>query len=274
MVAFTEWYDYGFGVTFRIKEKIFEEKTSYQKIEIYETDGSGKMLVIDGAIQFLEKWEKMYHEILVHPVLLAHNNPKNVLIIGGGDGGALREVLKHKEVESAKVVEIDRKVVEVVRRYMPIDNGAFDDPRAELIIDDGIKFVRESKESFDVIIIDSTDPEGPAKELFNVPFYKDCYRILKNDGIAVTQSGGAYFHTKESLFVYKNMKSVFDRVYPFFFTVIGYAPSWGFTVGTKGSIDFLSIDKEKGKRLDTIYYDPEYHERMLFIPRELRKQMM
>jgi len=271
MVAFTEWYEGGYGVSFRIKGKVFEKKSKYQKIEVYETEGFGRMLVIDGAIQFIEKWEKMYHEILVHPVMLAHPNPENVLIIGGGDGGALREVLLHETVKKVKVVEIDKEVVDTVKKYIPIDNGAFDNGRSELIIDDGIKFVKESKDKYDVIIIDSTDPKGPAEELFNVPFYKDCYRILKDKGLVVTQSGGAYFDTKVSIRVAKNMKEVFDKVHPFFFSVIGYAPSWGFSVGVKGDIDFLKIDEKRGSSIKTEYYDPEYHERMLFLPRKMRE---
>jgi len=271
MVAFTEWYEGGYGVSFRIKGKVFEKKSKYQKIEVYETKGFGRMLVIDGAIQFIERWERMYHEILVHPAMLAHPNPEDVLIIGGGDGGALREVLLHETVKKAKVVEIDKEVVDVVKKYIPIDNGAFDSDRSELIIDDGIKFVRESRDKYDVIIIDSTDPKGPAEELFNVPFYKDCHRILKDKGLLVTQSGGAYLDTKLSIRVAKNMKEVFDKVHPFFFSVIGYAPSWGFSVGVKGDINFLKIDEKRGSSIKTEYYDPKYHERMLFLPRKMRE---
>lgn len=273
MVAFTEWYEGGYGVTFRIKRRILEKQSKFQKIEIYETDGFGKMLVIDGAIQFVEGWERMYHEILVHPVMLAHPNPKDVLIIGGGDGGALREVLMHDTVERARVVEIDEEVVKVTRMYTPIDNGAFDNEKSELIIDDGIKFVRTSKDKYDVIIVDSTDPKGPAEELFNIPFYKDCYNILKDRGLIVTQSGGAYFDKKISIMVCKNMKEVFDKVYPFFFSVIGYAPCWGFAVGVKGDIDFLKVDKKRGEKIRTEYYDPMYHERMLFLPRNFREMI-
>ena len=164
-------------------------------------------------------------------------------------------------------------MVDIVRKYIPIDNGAFDNGKSELIIDDGIRFVKRSKDKYDVIIVDSTDPKGPAEELFNVPFYRDCYNLLREKGLIVTQSGGAYFDTKLSIKVVKNMKQVFDKVHPFFFSVIGYAPSWGFSVGVKGSIDFLKIDKERGKSLKTEYYDPEYHERMLFLPRKMRETM-
>lgn len=273
MVAFTEWYKGGYGVSFRIKGRIFEKMSKYQKIEVYETEGFGRMLVIDGAVQFVEGWEKMYHEILVHPVMLAHPYPRDILIIGGGDGGALREVLLHKTVRKAIVVEIDRDVVDTVRNYIPIDGGAFDNNKSELIIYDGVRFVKESKDKYDVIIVDSTDPKGPAKELFDVPFYKNCYNILRDRGLIITQSGGAYFDTNLIIDVTRNMKEVFERVHPFLFSIIGYAPSWGFCVGVKGDIDFLKIDGERGREIRTEYYDPIHHERMLFLPRKIREVM-
>ena len=273
MVAFTEWYEGGYGVSFRIKGKILDRKSKYQRIEVYETEGFGRMLVIDGAIQFIERWEKMYHEILVHPVLLAHPNPRDVLIIGGGDGGALREALKHDVVEKVRVVEIDEMVVDVVKEYIPIDGGAFDSERCELIIDDGTKFIKGDRCRYDVIIIDSTDPKGPAEKLFSIPFYRDCYERLNEKGLVITQSGGAYFDSKLSIEVVRRMKEVFNKVYPFFFSVIGYAPCWGFSVGVEGVIDFLKIDMERAKRISTEYYDPEHHDRMLFLPRKMREVM-
>ncbi len=204
--------------------------------------------------------------------MLAHPDPKKVLIIGGGDGGALREVLKHS-VEKVIMVEIDRKVVNFVRKHVPIDRGAFDDQRTELIIGDGVEYVRTTEENFDVIIIDSTDPVGPAVFLFSREFYRACYEILGEKGILVTQAGGSYFHIEEFVKSYENMKREFDGVYGFAFTIIGYAPPWNFVAGLKGSIDFENIDVARGKRIDTEYYDPERHINMLFLPRFLRKRL-
>jgi spermidine synthase len=269
MSEFTEWYG-DFGVTFRIKRKILEKKSQYQKIELYETESSGKMLVLDGAIQFVEKWERTYHEVLVHPAILAHPNPKRVLIIGGGDGGALREVLRHP-VEKAVMVEIDDEVVKTVREHVPIDNGAFEDPRAELIIGDGIKYIENTENEFDVIIIDSTDPVGPAVSLFSEEFYSSCKRALRENGVVITQAGGSYFHVDEFLNAYRNMKKAFGRAYAFGFTVIGYAPPWNFVVGLKGGVDFEKIRVEGAP--DTEYYDPKRHLSMLYLPRFLREKI-
>ncbi len=271
MSEFTEWYG-DYGVSFRVKRKILEKKSQYQKIELYETENSGKMLVLDGAIQFVESWERTYHEALVHPPMLSHPNPKKVLIIGGGDGGALREVLKHP-VEKAVMVEIDKEVVETVREHVPIDEGAFEDPRTELIIGDGIRYVKETGERFDVIIIDSTDPVGPAISLFSVDFYSSCRDILNEKGIVITQAGGSYFHVDEFVKAYNNMKEAMGEAYAFGFVVIGYAPPWNFVVGIKGGVDFEKIDLNRAKSIDTRYYDPERHISMLYLPRFLREKI-
>ena len=268
MTEFTEWYG-DYGVTFRVERKILEKKSQYQKIELYETENSGKMLVLDGAIQFVERWERTYHEALVHPAMLAHPNPENVLIIGGGDGGALREVLKHP-VKKAVMVEIDREVIDTVREHVPIDEGAFEDPRTELIIGDGIKYVHETDEKFDVIIIDSTDPVGPAVALFSEDFYKACRNVLNDDGVVITQAGGSYFHVDEFLKAYGNMKKAFGSVYAFGFVVIGYAPPWNFVVGLKGEVDFKKI---RVVDIETTYYDPKRHTSMLYLPRFLRERI-
>ncbi|ADT84317.1 polyamine aminopropyltransferase [Thermococcus barophilus] len=268
---FIEWYPRGYGVAFKIKEKLFETQSSYQRIEIYETEGFGKLLVLEGTVQLVEQGEESYHEPLVHPVMLAHPNPRKVLIIGGGDGGTLREVLKHKTVEKAIMVEIDEMVVEISKIYLGIDRGAFDDPRAEVVIGDGVEYIKRAEEKFDVIIIDSTDPVGPAKQLFSEEFYRHAYEVLNSEGILITQSGSVYLFTNELLDAYSAMKSVFDRVYYFSFPVIGYASPWSFLVGIKGSIDFEKIDMNRAKELELVYYDPERHETLFQMPKYVKE---
>jgi len=269
--AFIEWYPRGYGVGFKVRERLFETQTEYQRLELYETEGFGKMLVLDGTIQLVEVGEESYHEILVHPVMLAHPNPKRVLIVGGGDGGTLREVLRHETVKKVTMVEIDEMVVEVSRIYLRIDRGAFEDPRTELIIGDGVKYLRETEKRFDVIIVDSTDPVGPAKLLFSEEFYRSAYEKLGENGIYITQAGSVYLFTNELLDAYKAMKKVFDRVYYFSFPVIGYASPWSFLVGVKGEVDFKKVDLERARKLDLYYYDPERHETLFQMPRYVRK---
>jgi len=228
------------------------------------------MLVLDGTIQLVEVGEESYHEVLVHPVMLAHPNPRRVLIIGGGDGGTLREVLRHESVEKATMVEIDEMVVEVSRIYLGIDRGAFDDPRAELIIGDGVEYLKETEERFDVIIVDSTDPVGPAKLLFSEEFYRSAYEKLSEKGLYITQAGSVYLFTNELIDAYKAMKKVFDRVYYFSFPVIGYASPWSFLVGVKGDVDFRKVDVSRAPE-KLYYYDPERHETLFQMPKYVRE---
>ncbi|ASJ05154.1 polyamine aminopropyltransferase [Thermococcus barossii] len=268
--AFIEWYPRGYGVGFKVKERLFETQTKYQRLELYETEGFGKLLVLDGTVQLVEVGEESYHEPLVHPVMLAHPNPRRVLIIGGGDGGTLREVLRHDTVERATMVEIDEMVIEVSKIYMNVARGAFEDPRTELIVGDGVEYLRETDESFDVIIVDSTDPVGPAKLLFSEEFYRSAYEKLNEKGLYITQAGSVYLFTNELLDAYRAMKRVFDRVYYFSFPVIGYASPWSFLVGVKGEIDFMKVDLERAKKLDLYYYDPERHETLFQMPKYVR----
>jgi len=275
-MEFVEWYPRGYGVGFKITSKILEIQSDYQRIELYETEGFGKLFVIDGTVQLVEKGERSYHEPLVHPVMLAHPKPKRVLVIGGGDGGTLREVLKHESVENAIMVEIDEKVVEVSREYLKIDEGLLErlirgeEPKAKLIIGDGVEYMKSHKEHFDVIIVDSTDPVGPAKLLFSEDFYKNAYEALSEKGLYITQSGSVYLFTDEVLEAYKNMKKAFDKVYYFTFPVIGYASPWSFLVGVKGDIDFMKVDLDRAKTLDLEYYDPERHETLFQMPKYVR----
>ncbi len=275
--AFIEWYPRGYGVAFKIKRRLFETQTKYQRLEIYETEGFGKLLVLDGTVQLVEVGEESYHEVLVHPVMLAHPNPKKVLVIGGGDGGTLREVLKHETVEKAIMVEIDEGVIEASYLYLDVAKDLLErlikgeEERAKLIIGDGVEYLKNTEEHFDVIIVDSTDPVGPAKLLFSEEFYRSAYEKLNERGLYITQAGSVYLFTNELLDAHRAMKKVFDKVYYFSFPVIGYASPWSFLVGVKGDIDFTKVDLERAKKLDLYYYDPERHETLFQMPRYVRK---
>ncbi len=275
--AFIEWYPRGYGVGFKVRRRLFEIQTDYQRLEIYETEGFGKLLVLDGTVQLVEVGEESYHEVLVHPVMLAHPSPKRVLVIGGGDGGTLREVLRHETVEKATMVEIDEGVVEASYLYLDVAKDLLErlikgeEPRAELVIGDGVGYLRETDERFDVIIVDSTDPVGPAKLLFSEDFYRDAYEKLNERGLYITQAGSVYLFTNELVDAYGAMKRVFDRVYYFSFPVIGYASPWGFLVGVKGDVDFCKVDLSRAEKLDLYYYDPRSHETLFQMPRYVRK---
>ncbi len=181
------------GVFFRARSRLISEKTPFQKIEIYDTDSFGRILTLDGLVQTTERDEFFYHEMLVHPAMAAHPKPADVLIIGGGDGGALREVLRYP-IKSATLVEIDARVIEVCRKCLPSLSCSFRDRRVEVRIADGGRFIREPGRSFDVILIDSSDPVGPSLVLHQRNFYAGIKLRLKPGGIVASQAGSPLFH--------------------------------------------------------------------------------
>lgn len=188
----------GYGQSFTIDQVLFESKTGHQHLIIFDNPKFGRVMALDGVIQTTEKDEFIYHEMLTHVPILAHGSAKRVLIIGGGDGGILREVLRHKSIEHATMVEIDKAVVDMCVQYLPAHSaGAFDDPRTRLVISDGRDYVINSQDTFDVIISDSTDPIGPGEALFTSAFYEGCKKCLNPGGILVTQNGVCFMQLGE-----------------------------------------------------------------------------
>lgn len=224
-------------VQWKIREVLFEGKSEFQDIRIIDTHDYGRMLVLDGVVQVSEKDEAGYHEMLAHVPLYCHPNPKNVLIIGGGDGGTLREVLHHPGVEHVVMVEIDGMVVEQCRHHFPTLAGGFEDPRAELIIGDGVAHVREASDGrYDVVLVDGTDPLGPGEGLFNSEFYRHVSRILTREGLTAT-------HTSENPLIkpevvrtlLDKLKGVFPGVTLFRSEIpIYHTGSWYFALASKG----------------------------------------
>jgi spermidine synthase len=175
---------------FFIQKEIFKKKTKFQEVFIFSTPGFGKILTLDGIIQFSQLDEANYHETMAHTALFTHNSAKKVLIIGGGDGGVLREVCKHKKIELVHLVEIDEQIPLLCQKYLPfVSDGAFKDKRLTLFFEDGAKFLENKNYFYDVIMVDSTDPVGPGKVLFEEPFYKKVYQALNKDGLAIFQAG-------------------------------------------------------------------------------------
>lgn len=193
---FTEVTDYaGLACSLSIKQKLHEEQSEFQKVEIFETEHFGRLMVLDGCIMLTSRDNFIYHEMMSHPALFAHPAPKRVLIIGGGDCGTLREVLKHPEVEVAQQVDIDERVTRVSEQYFPELCESNHDPRAELAFTDGIEWIRNAEAgSYDIIIVDSTDPVGPGEVLFTTEFFQHCRRALSNKGIFVQQSESPLIH--------------------------------------------------------------------------------
>jgi spermidine synthase len=184
-----EWPGEKSAISLKVVRKLHEEKSQYQRIEVFETETFGKLLTLDGLVMVTDRDNFIYHEMISHPALYTHKNPERVLIIGGGDCGTLREVLKHPEVKQVHMVEIDERVTRVSEVFYPDLTESNKDPRAELYFEDGIKWVKDAAAgSYDVIIVDGSDPEGPAAVLFSEEFFKHCHRVLAKDGVMVGQS--------------------------------------------------------------------------------------
>ena len=203
-------------------------QSSYQRIEIVDIPNFGKSLLLDGEHQLSEKDEAWYHEALVHPAMAMHSNPKNILIIGGGDGGAIKEFLKHKEVENVELVELDKKVIEISKKYFPWSEPAFSNPRVHVTIGEGRKFLETTEKKFDIIIVDLPDPRtSQVALLYTEEFYKTAAAALSSDGIIVVQAGSPFFTKDAFVSIYKTMSTQFSKVYPYTAWVPLFG-QWGF----------------------------------------------
>lgn len=231
---FTEKSNDSVGLTLLIKQHLYHKKSKYQSIDILESVYYGKVLVIDKVVMLTEKDEFVYHELLTHVPLQYMKNPSSVLIIGGGDGGTAREVLKYSSVKKVFLVEIDEEVIEASKKFFPALSASFSDERLSLIIDDGAKFVEETDERFDLIIVDSTDPVGPGEVLFSSEFYRDCASILKPEGVLTAQTESPFDLRYRPVVqnIYRNLKKSFNIVrmylgsiptYPFGLWSFGFA---------------------------------------------------
>ena len=240
---------------------------------LVDTYQYGKMLVLDGIVQTAEKDEFIYHEMMAHVPMLSHPNPQKVLIIGGGDGGVLREVLRYDSVEKATIIEIDSEVVSTCQEHLPfISNGAFDDRRTNLIIGDGADYIQKTDARYDVIIVDSPDPIGPAQDLFSEQFYQDIYNALRSTGIIVRQTGSLHMQSEEQGQAYRLLKDIFRWTSFYLYSVPTYVGGLFSTLFCSDTIDPSSIDiktmteRFNLNKLMTRYYTPGLHIASFNIP--------
>jgi spermidine synthase len=260
----------------RVERQIFSRRSPYQRVDIYDTQAFGRLMTIDGLVMVCERDEFVYHDMIVHVPLFSHPAPRNVLIIGGGDGGTLREVLKHDGIERVVMVELDEVVVEAAREHLPALSSGMDDPRAEVRIGDGLAYVREAGEgAFDVVIVDCTDPVGPAEGLFRRPFYEDCVRILGDDGIVCQQTESPLYSPELVRAVPRTMREA-----GFVLTRTAQAhcvsyPSgwWTFTLGSKrvDPATGFRADDAAGRRFRTRYYNEALHRGCFMLPTLVRE---
>lgn len=269
------WYqdsvEFGHGCTLKIKIKnvLLQRRSAYQEIVIMETEKLGKVLVIDGITMLTEYDEHAYHEMIAHVPLLAHTKPARVLVIGGGDGGVVREILKHPEVESVHLCEIDPEVVRACREYLPTLAASFDDPRVQVFYEDGAKYVAGCSEPYEVIIVDSTDPLGPGQILFQKAFYTSMKKALSPGGIAVTQCESMYLHGHVIKGVFSFARELFPKL-GYYYTLVPTYPSGtiGFFFCSLGPDPIEGIDVNRANALkDLRYYTPEVHRAAFTLPR-------
>ncbi len=267
---FGDQYEQKNGRYLQIKvNKVLENKVStYQEICVLESQSFGKILVNDGIIMLTEADEAGYHEMIAHVPLCVHPSPQEILVIGGGDGGTVREIIKHKQVRQVDVCEIDEQVVEVCRRHFPALTDSFDDRRVRLYFQDGAQFLGEKKNRYDIIIVDSSDPIGPGMTLFTEQFYHSLFRALKEDGIAVTQLESLFWHTDFIQSTYLFIRRIFP-VTSYYYTIVPTYPSGmiGFSFCSKKYHPIYHFMPEKAEQLtDLKYYHRDIHQAAFILP--------
>ena len=277
-----EWMRMPFeGHLHGVKSVIYSGRTRFQQVDIVETYSFGKCLFLDGKLQSSEYDECVYHEALVHPAMMTHPEPRRVLIIGGGEGATAREVLRHPTVERVVMVDIDRELVELCRRYMPEwSKGAFEDPRLQLVVGDGRKYVEETGETFDVVILDLTDPipGTPSVLLYTREFYGMVRKVLTPSGVVVTQATSLRYTPDTSAKIRNAVASVFPTAHLYAAQVPSFMGYWGFAIGSLGR-DPLSVPAEELRRRvaslrgELAFYDGEVHRYLFHLPRFLRARL-
>lgn len=275
---FTEKHEAsGSSIGYRVDDKLAEASTPFQHIEIYRTTDWGNLMVIDGCTMLTSRDNFLYHEMMTHPALYTHAAPRNVVIIGGGDCGTLREVLRHPDVESVVQIDIDEQVTRLAEKYFPELCESNADPRAKLLFDDGIKYMADAApDSLDVVIVDSTDPVGPAEGLFNAKFYASCFHALREGGILVQQSESPLVLLDLIQSMHKAMRGVgFSTTRTLPFPQPCYPTGWwSCTLARKdGGLDAFREHDAAAKPFATRYYNADMHRAALAQPEFMRAQL-
>lgn len=273
-LTYDEYYNERTGLTVGVNKLLFSEETPYQTVEVFETDTWGNLMTIDGMVMLSEKDEFVYHEMLAHVGMFSHPNPERILIVGGGDGGTAREVMRHSSVDQVDMVEIDETVVRASKEFLP-EVGDWDNPKLNVLFEDGIQFVKDIGDQYDVIIIDGSDPVGPAEGLFEGEFMQACYDGLSDDGVLTAQTESPWvkdYHNSMSK-VFTALENIYDNSMMYLAYIPLYpAGMWSFSFASKG-VDPLSDETlnrvENGlKEFDAEmkYYNPDVHKGCFALP--------
>ncbi len=262
---------------YKVEQSLFEHKSSYQKVSVVQTKGFGKMLLNDDIVMVSERDEFIYHEMLAHVPLFLNPNAKRVLVVGGGDGGTAREVIKHSQVQKCLVVEIDSVVVEACKQHIPQTAEAYKDPKVELVVQDAVEFAKakaqrpKQEQLFDVVLVDSTDPIGPATPLFGAEFYQNIKTLLAPGGIVVAQGESSHYE----LSMQTKMLSIFSTLFKwrgfYNFHNLTYPGVWSFLYASNSLHPLKDYSPPEPMPFDLKYYTPQVHRGSFALPNFLQK---
>jgi spermidine synthase len=271
---FTEEWMPGLKFSVRVTAVVFSKKTRFQDLCIYDTEQLGRILTLDDVIQTTERDEFIYHESLVHVPMFAHPGPEKVLIIGGGDGGSLREVLRHPQVKAVTLVDIDGDVIEAAKAYLPAWSTGFGDPRTNVVVGDGLDFVEKAESEYDAVIVDSTDPVGPGQALFRETFYRSVKRALRPGGVFSAQTEGPLLMPEMVRDIFRIVKRVFPAAKLYTAPVPTYPGGWwSFTCASLGP-DVMAPVRAPGESWGLKYYSPEVHERAFVLSPKMKRDIL
>jgi spermidine synthase len=273
---FSELHTPDVKISIRVDRQLYSGQSEFQRIDVYDSPEFGRFLTLDGYMMLTEKDEFIYHEMIVHVPMAVHPNVRRVLVIGAGDGGAVRELTRYASIEHIDMVEIDRQVVEVCRQYLPQTACSFEDPRVHLYFEDGLKFIRSREDEYDLIIVDSTDPFGPGEGLFTKEFYGNCYRALHEDGIMVNQHESP-FYDGDALACKRAHKRIVES-FPISRVYQAHIPTYpsghwlfGFASKKYHPVEDLRADEWKKLGIDTKYYTTKLHQGAFCLPAYVEK---
>ncbi|MFA5479055.1 MAG: polyamine aminopropyltransferase [Candidatus Muiribacteriota bacterium] len=272
-IRFNEKHSDDYGIFIDASEILYSKKSKFQLVEVINSKTWGKVLLLDRNIMTTDEDEFVYHEMITHTPYFCLDNAESALVIGGGDGGTVRELLKHDSMKKVTLVEIDGDVIDVCKEFFPKIACAFNDPRLEVKVEDGIEFIKNCEYKYDILIIDSSDPFGPAEGLFREEFYRNCKKCLKPDGILTCQAGNS-FVTDESVIAFQNLKKVFGNVEYYLANILTYGGLWGFAFASdKSKSENFNLDLFKKENLDLKYYSDKMHKAAFSIPPFFEKKL-
>lgn len=272
----TEELNQNYRMSHKVKKRLAVGKSDFQKVEVVETESLGVMLFNDDLTMVSERDEFIYHDMITHVPMFTHPHPKRVLVVGGGDGGTAREVLRHPEVEFCKMVEIDALVVESCKKFLPQTSKDLDHDKLELVIEDAVEFMAQTDEKFDVILVDSTDPIGPAQPLFGPEFYQNIFKVLNEGGLVVSQGESPFYNSK----MQKKLLSILNQQFPivqiYNFTNMTYPGGlWSFTLASKKYHPIKDFNQNRVDQsgLEFGYYNSDLHTACFVLPEFMKKSV-